>query len=213
MRNREKEPTDDNCLQPNSKSDWEAVKSFINQLVLLEKKAVSVRFLNGLYKLNPSDTRYRNKLKTRICNEFSESLTFLTPANNQAEVVISASVLSEKFHLSDESILRNAAYHLRQDIFNFVNQLPEPKWPPTPDELTSNERNPPRSVTDFLTYLLKPEKHSVSGNVNRLIKSYASDMVYGVTNGKTIPAKHFLLALGLHGKKMGLKLIIHSVIA
>ena len=30
-------------------------------------------------------------------------------------------------------------------------------------------------------------------------------MVYGVTKGKTIPAKHFLLALGLHnvtGKKM-----------
>ena len=212
MRNREKEPTDDNCLQPNSKSDWEAVKSFINQQVLLEKKAVSMRFLHGLYKLSPSDSRYRNRFKTRICNEFSESLTFLTPANNQAEVVISASVLSEKFHLSDESILRNAAYHLRQDIFNFVNQLPEPKWPPKPDELTSNERNPPRSVTDFLTYLLKPEKHSVSGNVNRLIKSYASDMVYGVTNGKTIPAKHFLLAVGLHGKKMGLKLIIHSVI-
>ena len=30
-RNREKEATDDNCLQPNSKSDWEAVKSSIIQ--------------------------------------------------------------------------------------------------------------------------------------------------------------------------------------
>ena len=72
--------------------------------------------------------------------------------------------------------------------------------------MTSNERNPPKSVTDFLKYLLKPEKHSVSGNVNRLIDSYAADMVYGVTKGKTIPAKHFLLALGLHnitGKKNG----------
>ena len=97
------------------------------------------------------------------------------------------------------------AYHLRQDILYFANQLPEPKWPPTPDELTSDERNPPKSVTDFLTYLLKPEKHSVIGNVNRLIESYAADMVYGVTNGKTIPAKHFLLALDLHNitrKKM-----------
>ena len=41
MRNREKEPTDDDCLQPNSKSDWDSVKNFINQQVLLEKKAVS----------------------------------------------------------------------------------------------------------------------------------------------------------------------------
>ena len=198
MRNRAKEPTDDDCLQPNSKSDWEAVKTFINQQVLSEKKAVSMRFLHGLYKLNPSDTRYRNKLKTRICNEFSESLTFLTPANNQAEAVINASVSSEQSHLSDDSILRNAAYHLRQDIFNFSNQLPEPEWPRTPDELTSDERNPPKSVTDFLTYLLKPEKHNLCGNVKCLIESYAAYMVYNVTKGKTIPAKHFLLDLGLH---------------
>ena len=38
MRIREKEPSDDDYLQPNSKSDWEAVKTFINQQVLLEKK-------------------------------------------------------------------------------------------------------------------------------------------------------------------------------
>ena len=216
MRNREKEPADDDCLQPNSKSAWEAVKTLINEQVLHEKKAISMYFLHGLYKLNPSDTRYRNKLKTRICNEFSESLTFLTPANNQAGVVISTSVLSGKRHLSGDSILRNAAYHLRQDILNFANQLPEPKWLPTPDELTSDERNPPKSVTDFLAYLLKPEKHKLSGNVHRLIGSYAADMVYGVTKGKTIPAKHFLLALCLHnitGKKWWLKLIINWVIA
>ena len=60
MRNREKEATDDNCFQPNSKSDWEAVKRFISQQVLLEKKAVPMRFVDGLYEVNPSDTRYRN---------------------------------------------------------------------------------------------------------------------------------------------------------
>ena len=194
MKNGEKEATDDNRLKPNSKFDWEAVKSFISQQFLLEKKGVSTHFLHGLYKLNPSDT----KLKTRICNEFSESLTFLAPANNQAEVVISTSVLSEQFHLSDDRILKNVAYHLRQDILNFANKLPQPKWPPTPDELTSYERNPPKLVTHFLTYFLKPQKHSVSGNVNRLIESYAAYMIYGVTKGKTIPAKHFLLAVGLH---------------
>ena len=157
-----------------------------------------MRFLDGLYELNLSDIRYRNKLETRIFNEFIELLTFLTPANNQAEVVISTSVLPEQSQLSHDSILRNVAYHLCQDILNFANQLPEPKWPRTPDELTSDERNPPKSVTDFLTYLLKPEKDSVSGNVNRLTESYAADMVYVVTKLKAVPAKHFLLALGLH---------------
>ena len=66
------EPTDDDCLEPNLKSDREALKAFINQQVLLGKKPVSMRFLYELYKLNPSDTRYRNKLKTRICNDLSE---------------------------------------------------------------------------------------------------------------------------------------------
>ena len=150
-----------------------------------------MRFLHGLYKLNPSDARYRNKLKTRTCIEFSESLTFLTPANNQAEVVINTSVLSEQCHLSDGSILRNTAFHLHQDILNFANQLPETKWPTTPDELTSNERNPPKSVTDFLTYLLKPGKLSVNGNVNRLIEFHAADMEYGVTERKDDTCKTF----------------------
>ena len=71
--------------------------------------------------------------------------------------------------------------------------------------MTSDERNPPKFATDFLTYLSKPEKHSVSGNGTRLIESYAADMVYGVTKENMIPAKHFLLALGLHnitGKQM-----------
>ena len=55
MRNSKKEAADD-FLQPNSKSDWEGVKAFISQQVLLEKKVVSMHFLDGLYKLNPSDT-------------------------------------------------------------------------------------------------------------------------------------------------------------
>ena len=91
-----------------------------------------MRFLHGLYKLNLTDTLYR-KLKyamDSICNVFSKSLTFLTPANNQDEVVISTFVLSEQCRLSSNSILRNAVDHLRQ---NFSNQLPESKWPLTTD--------------------------------------------------------------------------------
>ena len=39
MRNRAKEPTDDDCLQHRSKSNWEAVKTFINQQVYLRKSS------------------------------------------------------------------------------------------------------------------------------------------------------------------------------
>ena len=105
---------------------------------------------------------------------------------------------------------------MNQDILNFENPPLDPKWLSTPDELTSDERNPRKLVTDSLTYLLKPEKHSVSCNVNNLIESYAPEMVYGVTKEKTVPPKHFLLALGLRNtatKKWWLKLIINWVIA
>ena len=116
-----------------------------------------MHFLHGLYKLDPSDTPYKNKLKTWICNELIKPLTFLTPANNQAELVISTSVLCEQYHLS-ESNLSNADHHLNQDILNFENPLLDPKWLSTPDELTSDERNPQKLVTDSLTYLLKPDR-------------------------------------------------------
>ena len=39
MRNRAKEPTDDDCLQHKSKFNWEAVKTFINQQVYLRKSS------------------------------------------------------------------------------------------------------------------------------------------------------------------------------
>ena len=35
-------------------------------------------------------------------------------------------------------------------------------------------------------------------STSRLIQSYSSDLVYGVTRGKVITAKHFLLGLGFH---------------
>ena len=41
MGNTAKDPTDYNCLQSNSKFDWEAVKTFINRHVLLEQKVIS----------------------------------------------------------------------------------------------------------------------------------------------------------------------------
>ena len=59
----------------------------------------------------------------------------------------------------------------------------------------------PASLITFLNHLLKSsDKHAItrSSNAVRLVNSYASDMIHGVTRGKVIAAKHFLLALGLH---------------
>ena len=47
---------------------------------------------------------------------------------------------------------------------------------------------------------------------NRLTQSYPSDLIHGVTRGKTITAKHFLLGLGLHnltGQKIPRQIVNH----
>ena len=56
----------------------------------------------------------------------------------------------------------------------------------------------PKSVTVFLSELLKSEKRVIGTKNTRLIDSYAAGLVHGVTGGKVITAKHFLLAIGLH---------------
>ena len=160
-----------------------------------------MRVLHELYKLNPEDTRYRSKLKSRLLNMYKESITFLKPQKNQAEIVINTDVLVEhNTEVNSTNCLRKAAEYLRDDIIRFASSLPNCSWPPLVDELISESRNPPSTVTDFLTHLLKPEKHNLkrSDNLARLVDSYAADLVYSVSRGKVTTAKHVLLATGLH---------------
>ena len=87
-------------------------------------------------------------------------------------------------------------------------------WPPCLDELNSQERRPPDCLTAFITHLLTGSDQQNSESVGRLIQSYASDLIYGVTRGNVITAKHFLLGLGLHnmtGQKKPVEITHHLV--
>ena len=75
---------------------------------------------------------------------------------------------------------------------------PELSWPINIDELGSENRNPPESVTFFLTQHLRNKDHPNREGLTRLIEPYTSDLIYVVTRGKVITTKHFLLGLGLH---------------
>ena len=84
---------------------------------------------------------------------------------------------------------------------NYAGQLPDLNWPPTIEELTGREQLPPPLLLKFLHELLlkdtkNPSKYSERSL--RMVNSYAADMIYGVSKGKVVTAKHFLLALGLH---------------
>ena len=65
----------------------------------------------------------------------------------------------------------------------------------TTDELDSETRNPPESVTSFLSQLLRNKDHPNREALTHLIESYTSDLIHGVRRGKSSPQNIFSLVL------------------
>ena len=130
------------------------------------------------------------------------------------EVVIGTESIKSHILFNDkEHLLNQAAEYLRADTEEHAKNLPELSWPVNIDELDSESRNPPESVTSFLTQLLRNKDHPNHEALTRLIESYTSDLIHGVTCGKVITTKHFLLGLGLHnitGQRLPIQ-ILHQL--
>ena len=93
-----------------------------------------------------------------------------------------------------------AVEYLREDLLKFAEETNIDKnnyWPPTFEVL--NARKLPESIIYFLTGLLKRHRHVTPEKTTHFVDSYASDLVYGITNGIFITAKHFSLSMGLQG--------------
>ena len=93
---------------------------------------------------------------------------------------------------------------MREDINSHVNNLEEIVWPPSIEQLSSEERKPPGSVRDIFETALINGSHRDSNSVSRLADSFSQDLLHGITKGKVIMEKHFLSGFGVHnltGKK------------
>ena len=181
------------------KGNFEKVKAYTEEKVLTENQAVSMRILHDLYGLSTDDTRYRGKLKATIQSEFTDKLHFVFINETTPEVVISTESIKSHVFINDkEHLLYQAAEYLRADIEEHAKNLPELSWPINIDELDSENRNSPESVTSLLTQLLRNKDHPNREALTRLIESYTSNLIHDVTRGKVITTKHFLLGLGLH---------------
>ena len=68
--------------QPSSRiyesGDFDAVKQYIQNEIILGEKAVSMIVLHNIYGLNSGDNRYRNKLKKIIEQNVPSQLLFVT---------------------------------------------------------------------------------------------------------------------------------------
>ena len=195
----------------NLKGDFEAVIDCIQKRVLSQNQAVSMALIHEIYGIHTQDTRYRSKLKSRIQSYFPEKLFFVSVGKTVPEVLISKDGINLHTLFNDpDFIIKEAAETLRSDILDYTNSMPKLKWPPYIDDLTSEAMQPPQSIVLFLGQLLKANDHSESNTVKRLVESYSSDLIHGVTRGKVVTAKHFLPGLELHnitGQKKPVQII------
>ena len=111
-------------------------------------------------------------------------------------------VSSERLHsttiVKDKTdIIKQAAECLQEEILEYASNTGTLDWPPRLEQLKNSETNFPTNLSEFFTNLLKSDRGS-SDVIKRLVHSYESDLIHGVTRGKVVTLKHFLIGLGLH---------------
>ena len=102
-----------------SLGDFDQVKKCIEEKILSQNQAISMRILHDLYGVHSEDTRYRSKLKARIQEAYPDKISFLTVDANTAEVVINTDAINSHTIINDrEHLLMQAAECLREDILD-----------------------------------------------------------------------------------------------
>lgn len=170
--------------------------------------------LHEIYKLNPSDTRYRHKLKLRLKETFNDEITFIQPNSRCADVVIASDSIEEILNdfAHPENSIKNVASKIRTYILSYCSQIQEHQWPPTITTLNKEYGELPDSVKTFLTSLLYDGKKQIESleNIPRLVESFAADFIHSISQGKVITPKHYLIGLGVHnmtGQKLPIQIL------
>ena len=81
-----------NINEVSSKTNFDTVKSFIENITIKDSKVVSKKVLRHVYGDDSENNRYRYKLKQKIQKEFRGILQFVQPRNMCAKVVFSKSI-------------------------------------------------------------------------------------------------------------------------
>ena len=184
----------DEEVEEQQTADFESVCEYIIHHVLEEKAVVSMIVLHMIYGLSPSDSRYRSKVKDRILKRFKDQINFLPVGPKTPEILVDASTPVSELAFKDKSgCIIKAAEYLCNDIISYSQNLPTVSWPPQA-ELQRNDKLLPPNVLLFLRHMLHSQisKRKPSDSVDRVVRSIASDLVAGVTNGKLMTAKQFL---------------------
>ena len=171
----------------------------IEKQVLSQNQPVSMSLIHEFYGIHIHDTRYRNKWTSRLQSQFPDKLLFVSICKTTSEVVISKDGINSQTLLnSPHIIIKEAAEFLCSDILDYASNMLKKDWPPYIEDLRAEGTQSPPLVTLFLNRLLDSSEHSESNTVKRLVEAYSADVIHGVTRGKVVTVKRFLLGLGLH---------------
>ena len=172
------------------KKDFEVVRSIIDKEVIGNGKLIPLNNLYEAYGLEGSDRKAKYYLRQQIQSKFENKLVLLTDKEGSGkDYVISKESLGSDSNVKD-NIVKKAANIVREQILEYSKSLTPLQWPPTVEQLASEERKPPCSTQLFFRTALG------SADNSRLVDSFSQDLVSGV--GKILTEKQFLMALGLH---------------
>ena len=152
-----------------NQGDYNNVREIVEMCVLQQNQAISLANIHAAYGLEPDDTRYRNKLKERIQNEFKDKILFMKVNHNTPEIVINSKALDSHAVLNDaKGLVKEAAIILRKEIQDYLRNMDEVQWPPDIRKLPKEE-DLTMLTTMFLENLLKNEEKPLTENLNRVV--------------------------------------------
>ena len=88
-----------------------------------------------------------------------------------------------------DGCIEKAVQYLRDYIIKYKSNLPELSLPPRVEDLRNNSMNIPESLTNFYSTLMQVAQSNSNDNIHRMIHSYASDMIHGVTRDRVMTEK------------------------
>ena len=157
----------------------------------------------GATECKPSTKKH---IKRNIEVEFNELIKFENLLdNNRVQILIPYSLTPVQIARDVLNILmaekeeiyniQKAAADIRDAIGNEENKT---SWPPRPSELNDSAIEVLEELSVFLYTLMTGNNDSSEGEccqrVQRLMKSFAQDLVFGVTRGRIKPPKQILLS-------------------
>ena len=118
--------------------------------------------------------------------------------SKSVSIVNSVTAITTKEYFSGKAVA-----YLREDLLKFAEETnidENNHWLPTSEDL--NARKPPASIIYFFTGLLERHRHVTPEKTTCLADSSEADLIYGISNGRFITAKHCALSICL---SMGLQ--------